>query len=73
MSKYEQFQRLLHEKPALKDYFEANVFPVLTNALESLLVDIDLRRRRTDSGEEVPPVQPVLFLAQYLMRHNPQT
>ncbi|OHT03909.1 hypothetical protein TRFO_28755 [Tritrichomonas foetus] len=67
----EALQQLIRQKPELKPYFQEKVYPVLTNALEALLNEIEFRRLRVEDGEELPEIQPILFLAQYLMRNNP--
>lgn len=68
----ERLQELYRQKPELKEYLQANLFPVVADAFEALLKEIDLRRVRVEEGENLPEIQPLLFLAQYLMRHNPK-
>lgn len=67
----EELQNLTREKPELKPYFQEKVYPILTNAFEALLNEIEFRRLRAEGGENLPEIQPILFLAQYLMRNNP--
>ena len=67
----EELQQLIRQKPELRPYLKEKVYPALTDALEALLNEIEHRRLRVEEGEELPEIQPILFLAQYLMRHNP--
>jgi hypothetical protein len=62
------------KKPDVRVYLEEKVFPVLTRGLEELLRAVEDREKklRETEEEEVPEVQPLLFLARYLMRHAPQ-
>ncbi|EAX97440.1 hypothetical protein TVAG_226840 [Trichomonas vaginalis G3] len=67
----EELQAVIREKPELKQYLEEKLFPTLTDGFEALLVEQELMSKRVNSGEKLPEIQPILFLAQYLMRHNP--
>lgn len=67
----EKLQELCRQKPELKPYLTEKVFPTLTDSLEALLNEIQFRQKRVEAGEQLPEIQPLLFLAQYLMRHNP--
>jgi hypothetical protein len=46
------------------------VFPILTSGLEELLKAVEDREKKLKESEEedIPEVQPLLFLARYLMR-----
>ena len=67
----EKLQELCRQKPELKQYLDDKLFPALTNALQALLEEQEFYQKRTSAGEKLPEIQPILFLAQYLMRHNP--
>lgn len=67
----EELQDLCRQKPELKPYLTEKLFPVLTEAFEKLLEELEFNKKRTDAGEKLPPIQPLLYIAQYLMRHNP--
>lgn len=67
----ERLQELYRQKPELKDYLHKKLFPVVADAFEALLKEIDFRRVRVEEGEDLPEIQPLLFLAQYLMRNHP--
>jgi hypothetical protein len=66
----EQLQELCARDPDVKAYLQSRVFPIVTSSFEALLNEIDFRRKRVEEGEELPEIQPLLFLAQYLMRNN---
>ena len=67
----EELQQLCTEKPELKQYLDEKLFPTLTDALQALLEEQEFTEKRRSAGENLPKIQPILFLAQYLMRHNP--
>ena len=67
----EELSNLCHTKPELKPYLQKKVFPTLQKAFEALLEEIEFYKKRKDTGEDLPEIQPLLFLAQYLMRNNP--
>ena len=81
-----QSSKILTERAPKQDvriYLEEKVFPILTDGLEELLKAVDERNKKmnkepTKNGEEeeeeegIPEIQPLLFLAKYLMRHAPQ-
>ena len=67
----EELQRLCASNPELKQYLQSKVFPILTDSFESLLEDMEFNKKRTDAGEKLPPIKPLLYIAQYLMRNNP--
>jgi hypothetical protein len=66
----DQLQELCARDAEAKAYLQSKVFPIVTCAFEALLNEIDFRRKRVEEGEELPEIQPLLFLAQYLMRNN---
>jgi hypothetical protein len=61
------------KKPDVREYLEEKVFPILTRGLEELLRAVEDRERKLKESEEedIPEVQPLLFLARYLMRNSP--
>ena len=67
----DKLQAACQANPNLKPYLTEKVFPILTDALEALLKEIEFRQKRVEGGEMIQEIQPLLFLAQYLMRHNP--
>lgn len=67
----EELQQLVQSRPEIKAYLTEKLFPALTNSLEALLEELEFNKKRTDAGEELPPISPLLFIAQYLMRNNP--
>ena len=67
----EELQELCAKKPELKKYLDDKLFPTLTEALQALLEEQEFTEKRRSAGEDLPKIQPILFLAQYLMRHNP--
>jgi hypothetical protein len=71
MSAVGDLKQLCQSNPEVKSYLDAQVFPVVRDGFESLLKELDFRERRAGEGEELPPIQPLLFMAQYLMRNNP--
>jgi hypothetical protein len=62
------------KKPDVRTYLEEKVFPILTSGLEELLRAVEQREKqlRDSEEEDIPEVQPLLFLARYLMRNAPQ-
>ena len=68
----EKLQELCRQKPEVKQYLQQNVFPVVADSIEALLNAIDQRKIRVDEGEDLPEIEPLLFLAQHLMRINPK-
>jgi hypothetical protein len=63
------------KKPDVRIYLEEKIFPILTSGLEELLRAVEEREKDLKDSEEedIPEVQPLLFLARYLMRNAPQT
>ena len=60
-----------NSKQDVRVYLEEKVFPVLTSGLEELLKAVDEREKKIHEEEEdVPEIQPLLFLARYLMSHS---
>jgi hypothetical protein len=70
-ARVDELQDICRRNPDTKAYLDTKVYPYVRNALEALLKEIDFRKLRVDEGEDLPEIQPLLFLAQYLMRHNP--
>jgi hypothetical protein len=70
-ARLEELQDLRRNDPEVKAYLDTKLYPSVRNALEALLIEIDFRKVRVDEGEDLPEIQPLLFLAQYLMRNNP--
>ena len=63
------------KKPDVRVYLEEKVFPILTNGLEELLKAVEDREKKLkEVGEEedIPEIQPLYFLARYLMRNAPK-
>jgi hypothetical protein len=63
------------KKPDVRTYLEEKVFPILTRGLEELLRAVEQREKKLRDSEEedIPEVQPLFFLARYLMRNASQT
>ncbi|KAK8886311.1 hypothetical protein M9Y10_041773 [Tritrichomonas musculus] len=61
-------------KQDVRAYLEEKVFPILTNGLEELLKAVDDRNKKLneEEEEEIPEINPLFFLARYLMRNAPQ-
>jgi hypothetical protein len=68
----DELRELCTSDPDTKAYLNTKVFPTVRECLELLLTELARRQVRVDEGEELPPIQPLLFLAQNLMRRNPQ-
>ena len=64
----ENLRHVCESDPNIKAYLSDKVFPVLTDGLEALLKAIDDRKKNSES---LPEIEPILFLAQYLIRNNP--
>jgi hypothetical protein len=64
--------RAAKKKPDVRVYLEEKVFPILTSGLEELLRAVEDREKKLKESEEedIPEVQPLLFLARYLMRNG---
>lgn len=64
-------------KQDVRAYLEEKVFPVLTNGLEELLKAVDERNKKLEEEEEeeekIPEINPLFFLARYLMRNAPHS
>jgi hypothetical protein len=62
------------KKPDVRVYLEEKVFPILTRVREELLRAVEDREKKAKESEEeeIPDIQPLLFLARYLMRNAPQ-
>jgi hypothetical protein len=63
------------KKPDVRTYLEEKVFPILTSGLEELLRAVEQREKKLHDSEEedIPEIQPLFFLARYLMRNASQT
>ena len=59
------------QKPDVRVYLEEKVFPILTNGLEELLRAVEERENKAKEEEDVPEIQPLFFLARYLMKNSP--
>jgi hypothetical protein len=66
-----ELRELCASDPDVKAYLNTKVFPTVRECLELLLTELARRQLRVDEGEELPPIQPLLFLAQNLMRRSP--
>ena len=67
----EKLQEVYRKNPESREYLQQKVFPVVADAFEALLKEIEFRQKRVEEGEPLPEIKPLLFLAQYLMRNNP--
>ena len=60
-----------NQKQDIRVYLEDKVFPILTNGLEELLRAVEERDKKAKEEEDVPEIQPLFFLARYLMKNSP--
>jgi hypothetical protein len=67
-----ELRELCSSNPDVKAYLNTKVLPTIRECLQLLLTEMARRQVRVDEGEELPPIQPLLFLAQNLMRLNPE-
>ena len=59
------------QRPDVRVYLEEKVFPILTSGLEELLMAVEENKKKAKEEEDVPEIQPLFFLARYLMKHSP--
>jgi hypothetical protein len=60
----QELRELCQSNPEAKAYLNAKVFPAVKDCLQLLLTELDRRQTRVDEGEQLPEIQPILFLAQ---------
>jgi hypothetical protein len=70
----EQVAKLSPEEKAKYDYLKAQVMPTLGTSLRALLRERERRQAKspgTPPPFELVPLNPLNYVAQHMMRHNP--